>query len=80
MQFLNAYVARDTLCNDIFSVKNGVSAYIEEIERKGLYDRYDHDYNQLKHVRWLRNQLMHETDAESCSYDDIEFVENFREK
>ena len=80
MQFLNAYVALDTLCNDIFSVKNGVSAYIEEIERKGLYDRYDYDYNQLKHVRWLRNQLMHETYAESCSHDDIEFVENFREK
>ena len=80
MQFLNAYVALDTLCNDIFSVKNGVSAYIEEIERKGLCYRYDYDYNQLKHVRWLRNQLMHETYAESCSYEDIKFVENFRER
>lgn len=80
MQFLNAYVALETLCNDIFSVKNGVSAYIEEIERKGLCCRYDYDYNQLKHVRWLRNQLMHETYAESCSHDDIEFVENFRER
>lgn len=80
MQFLNAYVALDTLCNDIFSVPNGVTAYIEEIERKGLCCRYDYDYNQLKHVRWLRNQLMHETYSESCSYDDIEFVENFRER
>lgn len=80
MQFLNAYVALDTLCNDIFSVKNGVSAYIEEIERKGLYYRYNYDYNQLKHVRWLRNQLMHETYSESCSVKDIEFVEDFRER
>ncbi len=80
MQFLNAYVALDTLCNDIFSVNNGVSAYIEEIERKGLCYRYDYDYNQLKHVRWLRNQLMHETYSESCSVKDIEFVEDFRER
>ena len=80
MQFLNAYVALDTLCNDVFSVNNGVTAYIEEIERKGLYYRYDYDYNQLKHVRWLRNQLMHETYSESCSVKDIEFVEDFRER
>lgn len=72
----------DRICGDMFSCQHGVSKYIEEMERVSAYSRHkvplwDQDYRSLKRVRWLRNQIVHETSAPDCSDGDAIWLEDF---
>ena len=41
---------------------------------------WEDDYKQLKHVRWVRNQLAHEVgtlNSDICTEDDLDWVQSF---
>ena len=82
MGFMSAYKHLDTICRDMNGI--GVSGYIEDMEanRQGSYavHGWDSDYRQLKHYRWVRNQIAHEVNAEEenmCTPEDTQWLEDF---
>lgn len=85
VKFQEKYKQLDLLCKDIFSSKEGVSEYIKEMENtNSQFSRYILDwanvYKQLKHMRWLRNQLAHEVGAFNfylCSDYDLKWLNDF---
>lgn len=85
VRFQEEYKKLDVLCKDIFSSKDGVSVYISEMEKtsfqyhKFAYD-WDEVYKNLKHLRWMRNQLAHEVGAfnsDLCSELDLKWLKYF---
>ena len=63
-EFFEAYKRLDRLCSDIYGCRNGVSQYIEDMERVSYQGRlaipsWEQAYRTLKHLRWVRNQLAH---------------------
>lgn len=86
-EFFEAYKRLDCLCSDIYGCRNGVSQYIEDMERASYQGRlaipsWEQTYKMLKHLRWVRNQLAHDSGqiqlCEECNiqntnrfYDDI---------
>lgn len=86
--FQEEYKRVDSLCRDIFCSGDGISQYIRQMEAVScqgyrLLSNWEYDYKQLKHMRWLRNQLAHEVgtlDSDLCTKDDIAWVENFHKK
>jgi len=80
--FFESYKHLDLLCGDIFNCKNGISEYIQQMEETHLpkYKITDwaEDYQMLKHVRWVRNQIAHNTSDSSFSTKaDLKFVKSF---
>lgn len=65
-EFFEIYKRLDRLCSDIYSCRNGVSRYIEDMERVYYQGRlvvpaWDQSYKTLKHLRWVRNQIAHDS-------------------
>lgn len=80
--FFEAYKHLDKLCGEIFDCRNGISEYITQMESlpRGhrLVSNWDSDYKNLKHIRWVRNQIAHESSCCAISNrEDIEFAELF---
>ncbi len=81
--FFEEYKRLDRLCGDMYSCQNGVSTYIAEMEQKANQGRYrvsswNADYKMLKHVRWVRNQIAHDTGTYRHSEPaDLESVKSF---
>lgn len=67
MGFIDSYKHLEKLCGDMFSDIHGVSTYIDEMinKHRGSYlvRGWDEDLKQLKHYRWVRNQIAHEPDC-----------------
>ena len=84
--FFEAYKRLDKLCSEMYSCQNGVSEYITQMERltyKGQYrvSSWNNDYKTLKHVRWVRNQIAHDSGTFQISEpDDLDFVQDFRSR
>lgn len=86
IEFQEQYKRLDKLCKDMYTSGEGVTAYIQDMEqtsyneRKSVYD-WDAVYRQLKHYRWMRNQLAHEIDIDTCFCEqhDIEWIKQFYE-
>lgn len=89
LDFLQAYKELDELCKQIFYPAGGrnakgISGYIEEMERcrggdgiEGLQE----DCKRLKHLRYVRNKLVHEADSFGKSLfteEDVRFLKRFR--
>ncbi len=77
MIFLDEYKKLESICNDMFSCRGGVSAYISEMEQtpqgeSAMISEWRDDYYTLKHLRWLRNQITHELTDSGCSQEDLE--------
>lgn len=85
-EFFEEYKRLDKLCGEIFSCRNGVSEYISQMEVAPFEARrnvpnWDSDYSTLKHLRWVRNQIAHDTDCGGiCSADDLRQLKDFRER
>lgn len=84
-QLFDEFKRVDMICGDMFSCRHGISEYIHEMERTASYGRYrvplwDEDYRNLKHIRWLRNQLVHEMAAVNCDRSDVEWLEDFHRR
>ena len=86
VEFLDEYKRLDAVCSDMFSCRNGVSQYIKEMENQSCRGKYeilswDDDCKLLKHLRWVRNKIVHESfDYEVCESSDIDAVVNFYER
>lgn len=80
--FLETYKRFEALCGDLFSCRHGVSAYIVEMERtpdiwQCKVPGWKDDYYTLKHLRWLRNQLVHNPSAPGCTDEDVRKLQTF---
>ena len=87
VEFQEEYKRLDRLCKDTLQSEQGVTQYIEQM-KKVAFEQYRHvalweeTLRQLKHVRWVRNQLAHEVGAVQsgvCVQDDLRFVRNFHQ-
>lgn len=86
IEFQEQYKRLDKLCKEMYSSREGVSAYILDMEQtsyneqKAVYN-WDTVYKQLKHLRWMRNQLAHEIDIDTdfCEQNDIDWIKQFYE-
>ncbi len=72
MGFIAAYKHLDKLCGEVLNDRRGVTAYIEEMERTprgaSCAQGWAGDYKQLKHYRWVRNQIAHDP---ACDEDNM---------
>ena len=85
IEFFEAYKRLDKLCGEILNCSNGVSEYISEMERspEGQYKvaSWNTDYKELKHIKWVRNQIAHDaTDFPVSDESDILFAESFYDR
>jgi len=82
-KYFEEYKQPDKLCSEMYSCKNGVSEYIAQMENKSYQAQYrvsswDSDYNMLKHIRWVRNRIAHDSGTHQISNpEDLEFVRDF---
>ena len=67
MEFMNAYKRLEKLCSDMYGTVHGISAYIDDMVNcphgARIVPDWAHDLKQLKHYRWVRNQIVHEPDC-----------------
>ena len=87
MGFINSYKRLEKLCNEIYDSNHGISAYIDDMLRLTSASRYvsswDNDLKQLKHYRWIRNQIAHEpncTEENMCEYGDAQWIDDFYDR
>ena len=85
LSFLDEYKRLDELCKQIFSSDIGVTKYIEEMEKEihgSFYvTNWEKIYKKLKHMRWVRNQLVHDPNSfknNIVTTDDIEWLKEFQ--
>ena len=82
-EFFEAYKRLDRLCSDIYGCHNGVSRYIEDMNCTPYRERFavsswERTYKTLKHLRWVRNQLAHESgQIQICEECDIRDINRF---
>lgn len=79
--FFEEYKRLDNLCKDMFTSNNGVTEYINQMELssyKGKYKvpNWDKDYKMLKHLRWIRNQIAHNSGSFS-NQEDLDNLQAF---
>ena len=82
-EFFEEYKRLDKLCSEMYSCRNGVSEYISQMENSAYQGQFrvsswTSDYKMLKHVRWVRNQIAHDSGTYQISEpEDLAFVRNF---
>ena len=84
MGFIDAYKRLEKLCGEILNDDRRVSAYIDEMLNtpRGSYfvKGWDEDLKQLKHYRWIRNQIVHDPNCfeeNMCNDDDTQWLVSF---
>lgn len=82
IEFLEEYKRLDKLCQDMLSSLSGVSEYINRMEsfyKDGSYyiDDWNESYKTLKHLWWLRNNIVHNVDESDCSLEELETLKYF---
>lgn len=84
MGFMDAYKHLEKICGEMLTDDRKVSAYIDEMISHPDASKYvkgwNEDLKQLKHYRWVRNQIAHEpgcTEANMCEKKDVVWLENF---
>ncbi|GFI62200.1 hypothetical protein IMSAG049_01374 [Clostridiales bacterium] len=81
-RLFDKYKRVDNICRDMFSSQSVISQYITEMKQNSYNGRYavpswDRDYRRLKRVRWIRNQIAHESSATDCNEEDVAWLETF---
>ena len=84
MGFIEAYKRLEKLCAEVLDDERRVSAYIDEMinTSRGAYfvRDWDEDLKQLKHYRWIRNQIVHDpccSEENMCSDADTQWIVDF---
>lgn len=84
MSFIDSYKRLEKLCSEMYGDPHGLSTYIDEMAGKpnGSYyvSGWNEDLKQLKHYRWVRNQIVHEpgcTEENMCEPGDVQWLDNF---
>ena len=85
--FFDEYKSLDRLCKDILESENGVTEYIERMEKeergKMIVADWERDYKKLKSMRYLRNRIAHEDgvkESDVCSPSDTSWVMEFQNR
>ena len=88
-EFFDEFKRLDKLCRELYGKtsdnKLGVTLYLEDMDSKSRrgasgVDGWMGDYNRLKHLRGVRNELAHSPDTFSrqmCDCEDVEFIRSF---
>lgn len=81
-EFFAEYKRLEKLCAEIYSCRNGVTEYINEMNNCITSERYrimswNEDLNLLIHLRGLRNTLAHEDVDSICTEKDIADLKEF---
>lgn len=84
-EFLEQYKRTDNICRDMFSAETGITEYISRLEksqRAGMsripgWNSWLYD---LKHLRYVRNQITHSTGSSDCNEEDLATLDDFRER
>lgn len=85
MGFMDSYKRLEKLCGEILGKdRPPVSAYIDEMKslsNGSLYVRnWEEDLKNLKHYRWVRNQISHEpgcSEENMCEPEDARWLDRF---
>ena len=84
VRFMDLYKKVDRFIRDAYSSPEGVSEYLRQMEynnRAGIWrvTAWKADYDKLKRMRWIRNQLSHEVgyDSDLCEEGDYAWLERF---
>ena len=84
MGFIESYKHLEKLCGEVLNDDRRISAYIDEMINtpRGSYlvRGWDDDLKQLKHYRWVRNQIAHEpycTEQNMCEPSDAVWLDAF---
>ena len=84
MDFMEAYKRLEKLCGEILGDDRRVSGYIDEMLKtpQGAYRvrGWNEDLKQLKHYRWVRNQIVHDpscSEENMCSEGDTQWILDF---
>ena len=85
IELLEEYKYVDNICRDMLGAEKGVSAYIEQLDETPVTVRYwitewNDEYKQLKHIRWLRNQIAHSTEYVECTQSDLDWLKGFHNR
>ena len=84
-ELLEEYKYVDNICRDMLGTEKGVTAYIEQLDETPATVRYwitewNDEYRQLKHIRWLRNQIAHSTENVECTRSDLDWLKGFHNR
>ena len=84
MGFIDSYKRVEKICGELMRDERRLTAYIDQMmnTRDGeFYVRgWKDDLKQLKHYRWIRNQIVHEpgcTEQSMCKAGDAEWLDQF---
>ena len=85
IELLEEYKYVDAICRDMLGAEKGVTAYIEQLDETPMTVRYwitewNDEYRQLKHIRWLRNQIAHSTEYVECTQSDLDWLKGFHNR
>ena len=87
MKFIDSYKRLEKLCSEVYGDNHGVSAYIDEMVKKsdGAYcvSGWNEDLKQLKHYRWVRNQIVHDpncSEENMCTPEDSQWINDFHSR
>lgn len=82
--FFEEYKRVDTICSDMFSSREGITEYLNQMENtpQGRYrvPTWENDYKHLKRCRWVRNQLAHNNVYGMCKPEDLQFITGFHSR
>ena len=81
MEYFSEYKAVEKICNEMYG-ENGVSAYINDMQNctsreKSSIINWDKKLKDLKHLRWLRNQIAHPNDSYEVTPQDLTDIKAF---
>ncbi|MBO6130214.1 MAG: hypothetical protein J6P79_15180 [Pseudobutyrivibrio sp.] len=82
MEFFEEYKLIDNICRDMFQTQQGVTEYINQMEANDLVGsrsvaNWNEKYKMLKHLRWLRNQIAHDSGAPELEESDLLELQHF---
>ena len=85
IELLEEYKYVDAICRDMLGAEKGVTTYIEQLDETPMTVRYwitewNDEYRQLKHIRWLRNQIAHSTGYVECTQSDLDWLKGFHNR
>lgn len=86
-EFLNEFKSLEKLCNEIYGEISGVTKYINDMAATssfiaGRIPGWEEDLANLKKVRHMRNQMVHEANYLDDDYEQegVEFIRRFHQR
>lgn len=84
--FFEEYKHLDKICSEIYSCQDGIKQYIADMEENSANGQlrvpgWNSDYQKLKHVKWVRNKIAHESGiVQFSTEEDLAFVKTFYDR